>query len=318
MKQWWTARPRWQQAALITAMVILLLAIVSSVVEERPSAVSSNSAAVVTSTIAIEQTTTSSRPSTTTTKPPVLGTERATVTKFVDGDTVDVRIVGGSTDTVRLIGINTPERGECFADEASAELEGLLGPDEFVMTTDVSDRDRYDRLLRYIWLDSGVFVNEEMIGRGFALARDYPPDSEYAHRLAAAQAEAESNGVGLWATDACGIPTDGSLQIMHIRYDAPGNDNENLNEEWVDITNLGDADQDMAGWTLKDESASHRYQFPLSFILDSRASVRVHTGCGTDTATDLYWCGSGAVWNNSGDTGFLLDPRGNIVDHYSY
>jgi hypothetical protein len=44
----------------------------------------------------------------------------------------------------------------------------------------------------------------------------------------------------------------------------------------------------------------------------------VHTGCGTDTTAGLYWCSGGAIWNNSGDTAFLLDPNGNIHDRYGY
>jgi len=46
--------------------------------------------------------------------------------------------------------------------------------------------------------------------------------------------------------------------------------------------------------------------------------IRVYTGCGTNTDTSLYWCSQGAVWNNSGDTAFLLDPSGNIHDRYGY
>lgn len=74
----------------------------------------------------------------------------------------------------------------------------------------------------------------------------------------------------------------------------------------------------MTGWVLKDESASHRYSFPSGFNLVLGAAVRVHTGCGTDTAASLYWCQNGAVWNNDGDTAFLLDLNGNITDTYSY
>ena len=70
---------------------------------------------------------------------------------------------------------------------------------------------------------------------------------------------------------------------------------------------------------MKDESASHRYNFSSGFSLDAGATVRLHTGCGTDTTSYLYWCNTGsAIWNNSGDTVFILDPNGNIVDSKSY
>jgi Lamin Tail Domain/Staphylococcal nuclease homologue len=187
------------------------------------------------------------------------------------------------------------------------------------MTTDVSNRDRYDRLLRYLWLDDGTFVNEVMVADGFALARDYPPDSRYAAQLAGAQDRAEVAGLGLWAPDACGPASAGDLQITFIEYDAPGNDHENLNGEWVEITNTGTSTEAMSSWVLKDESASHRYTFSTDFTLSPGSNVKVYTGCGTDTTAALYWCSSnGAVWNNDGDTAFLLDTSGNLVDKRSY
>ncbi|MBK6970300.1 MAG: lamin tail domain-containing protein [Candidatus Microthrix sp.] len=84
-------------------------------------------------------------------------------------------------------------------------------------------------------------------------------------------------------------------------------------------TNTGHSTIDLTGWGLKDESASHRYGFPDRFELPAGAAVRVASGCGTDRADHLHWCMSNsAVWNNSGDTAFLLDPNGNIFDTYRY
>ena len=194
----------------------------------------------------------------------------------------------------------------------------ILVGQTFQMTRDVSDRDQFDRLLRYLWLSDGSFVNEDLVWGGYALSREYPPDIVHADRLAAAQSEAQHAARGLWAADACGPVPGASIRIVHVEYDAPGNDNNNLNEEWVDISNAGDSAETLTGWVLKDESASHRFHFPAAFVLDVGAGVRVHTGCGTDTATSLHWCSSGAVWNNDGDTAFLLDSHGNITDHYEY
>ena len=238
--------------------------------------------------------TTTTQPSTTTTRaqtafPP--GSEVVTVSSITDGDTIKVRFGNGSVDTVRLIGINTPEKGECFAAEATAALKSLLTAE----------------------------INEEMVAQGFALARDYPPDSRYATRLSAAQKKASNARLGLWAADACGVAGGGVIKVGHIEYDAPGNDNENLNGEWVELVNPGPGSVIMIGWVLKDESASHRFNFPNGFTLAAGANVKVFTGCGTNTATDLYWCKSGsAVWNNNGDTAFILDPNGNVIDSKSY
>ncbi len=246
------------------------------------------------------------------------GSERAVVARIVDGDTVEVDLLSGGMETVRLIGINTPESGECFSQEATVALSTLLSDEVFTMTVDTSDKDQYDRLLRYLWLDRGVFVNEIMVRGGFAQARDFPPDSQYVQEIAGAQALAQADGLGLWAPDACGPESGADLRIIEVFPNAPGPDNENLNGEWVDIVNAGLSGESLEGWVLKDESSSHRYSFPDGYTLESQAVVRIRTGCGTDTAETLYWCNGSPVWNNDGDTAFLLDPNGNIVSRYEY
>ncbi len=285
----------------------------TSTTADPPPATSSATTTTPTTTTTTVATSTTS---TTLALPP--GTEQVTLASVTDGDTVKVNMADGTVEKVRLIGINSTESGECFAEEANASLRSLLDRQQFAMTSDVSDRDRYDRLLRYLWLGNGVFVNEAQVVGGFALARDYPPDSQYSSRLADAQRQAEADQAGMWAPDACGPETGSDLRITNVQYDAPGNDNENLNGEWVDIANFGVSAQTMSGWILKDESSSNRYRFPSGFTLDGDAPVRVYTGCGADTATDLFWCSDGAVWNNKGDTAFLLDSNGNIVDALSY
>lgn len=237
------------------------------------------------------------------------------VTSVTDGDTFDVDL-DGTVETVRIIGVNAPESGECFAAEATAFLREVIEGRRVDLVTDVSDRDQYGRLLRYVLVD-GTDVGVELVRNGFALARRYPPDTDRAAILEVAQLDAQSADVGLWAPDACGAPPGGAgrLGFGQIRFDATGDDNTNLNDEWVQVVNLGSSPVELTGWGLKDESASNRYAFPDGFVLRSGATVTVRTGCGPDTATDLHWCQTGsAVWNNSGDTAFLLDPAGNIVD----
>jgi micrococcal nuclease len=245
---------------------------------------------------------------------PPAGGEMATVTSITDGDTLDVSLAGGGPDTVRLIGTNSPEPGECFADESSRTLSTLIPVGtEVAMTVDVSDRDQYDRLLRYLWL-GGMSVNEEMVRRGAAISRRYPPDTTMAARLDQAQAEAQDRQLGLWEPDACGPDAGTEIVLTMIEADAPGDDNENLNAEYVQLSNRGDIAVDMTDWVLKDESASHRFEFPAGFTLGAGAGLTIFTGCGPDSATSLHWCNvGGAVWNNDGDTAFLLDHNGNIV-----
>lgn len=246
--------------------------------------------------------------------------DAATVVEVIDGDTVDVETDDGQRHRVRLIGINSPERGECLEKEATAGLAELVGDSMVTMTADRSDRDRYGRLLRYLHTD-GRFVNEAMVADGLAMARRYKPDTAQADRLDAAQERAQRSRVGLWAPDACGEPAvdAGEMVIGRLQFDAPGNDNNSLNGEWVEIVNRGEDDRDLTNWVLKDTSASHRYAFPAGFTLKAGAKVRVSSGCGTDRPDHLFWCVSGsAVWNNDGDTAYLLDPSGNIVDSRSY
>lgn len=140
----------------------------------------------------------------------------ATVTRVVDGDTVDVVITGrdpdnllmeGTTYRVRLTGIDTPEvygGVECYGREASAYVKGLLDGRTVMLEKDVSNTDRYDRLLRYLWADldparPGLeLVNEEIVRAGYATAATYPPDVKYVDRFLAAEAEARAAGRGLW------------------------------------------------------------------------------------------------------------------------
>src|SRR5689334_14898772 len=77
-----------------------------------------------------------------------------TVTEVVDGDTIHVA-TDGITDTVRLVGINAPEHGECWSDEATDALRGFLGSGPVGLERDVTDRDQYGRLLRYVATPSG-------------------------------------------------------------------------------------------------------------------------------------------------------------------
>lgn len=238
----------------------------------------------------------------------------ADVVAVIDGDTIDV-VIEGRRERVRLIGVNAPERDECFSADASAALQALVAGERVRLVADVSDRDDYDRLLRYVEVGE-VFVNEELVAGGFAISRRYEPDTARQDVLDRAQERAERARRGQWAAAACGeaAPGTAALEIVDVQSDPPGDDTLVLNEEFVVIGNEGDRPVRLSGWVLRDESASHRFAFPSGFELGPGAEVTVHTGCGEPTATDLYWCVAGsAVWNNDGDTVFLVDPSGNLA-----
>jgi micrococcal nuclease len=168
-------------------------------------------------------TTTTSQPATTTVAattpitdpviapPDEVATGGWTVTAVVDGDTLEVAGPEGTTATVRLIGIDAPERGACFSNEASDGLRFFAAPGTDVqLVADTSEVDRYGRLLRYVEVltpDGTLLdVGAEMVGLGFAVGRQYPPDTARAPIYELRQIDAEQAARGQWEPGACGQP----------------------------------------------------------------------------------------------------------------
>ncbi len=125
------------------------------------------------------------------------------VTNIVDGDTLDVE---GCADAgrLRLILADTPEvffGVECYGREASAYTAAWLLGKTVTLERDVSDLDRFDRKLRYIWVD-GVLFNEQIVRDGYAVLATFPPDVKYADEIREAQRFAFERDIGLWG--ACG------------------------------------------------------------------------------------------------------------------
>jgi micrococcal nuclease len=239
-------------------------------------------------------------------------------TEVVDGDTLYV--VGHGVELkVRVLGINTPESGECFSEEAADTLEDLVVDTDLVLVADQTDLDQFERSLRYVETAEGVDVGAALVAGGYAISRRYEPDVARDAQYSDLQATAQRDRVGLWAPDACGDPVvEGRVIEVEVNADAPGDDSENLNGEWVRFTSVADKPIDLDEWEVADESASHRYSFD-GFVLDPGRSVTLYTGCSDDDMDEVFWCdGSGPVWNNAGDTVFLRDPSGNLVAVFAY
>ncbi|HVE95114.1 MAG TPA: thermonuclease family protein [Acidimicrobiales bacterium] len=136
---------------------------------------------------------------------PQMGPGEGVVTKHVDGDTLHVTIANRD-ETVRFIGIDTPEthgRGglrECFGKEASARTAKLLPLGTRVrLVRDVEARDRYRRLLAYVYRAADdLFVNLELARQGYAAVLTYPPNVAHTAEFVAAAAEARAQNRGLW------------------------------------------------------------------------------------------------------------------------
>jgi micrococcal nuclease len=140
------------------------------------------------------------------TAPEALGSETATVASVTDGDTIRVIRADGSNEPVRLIGIDAPEGNEFFSADAKAMLASLVGGQQVYLVADVSDRDRFDRLLRYVYVGE-EFVNVAMVESGMATAREYPPDIAHSDDLQEAQGRAIDDGLGPWGTTTTAPPT---------------------------------------------------------------------------------------------------------------
>jgi endonuclease YncB( thermonuclease family) len=238
--------------------------------------------------------------------------DSVTVVRALDGDSLLVEL-NGTDREVRLLGINAPERGECFDQESKARLSELTG-DRVRLTGD--DEDRFGRLLRYAYDGSGSVINQQLIAEGLALA--LTTDHALLEEFKQAEAVAFEARLGRWQPEACGPATEGDLAIADLRPDAPGNDAANANWEWIEIANRSAAGVDLTGWTVQDESSSHRFTFPDGHTLPPGARVRILSGCGTPDTSTLFWCNDDPVWTNRGDTAYLLDPSGNVVDRWAF
>jgi len=145
--------------------------------------------------------------------------ERGEVIRVIDGDTIEVRLSGGQVRRVRYIGIDTPERFEDLYAEATRANAGLADGKAVSLVKDVSETDRYGRLLRYVYVGE-TFINAELVRQGYAAAATYPPDVEYADYFVKLAAEAREKGVGLWSGETGRAPPETSFKRPQVK--SPG------------------------------------------------------------------------------------------------
>lgn len=271
------------------------------------------------------------------------------VTRVVDGDTVEIRYANGTADTVRLIGVDTPE---VHSENTPAEFEGVpeteagrnclrrwgerassfaterLADRSVTLRLDpnLPKRGFYNRLLAYVEV-AGKTFNYRLVANGYA--RVYDSEFSARQRYLDAEATAREEHRGLWActTAPVATPTDtatptrtpgaSGLVVAEIHADAAGNDNDNLDDEYVVLANRGEHELNLSGWTVEDE-VGKTYTVPDGFVLDAGGRVTLHTGSGSDSSTDLYWGRNGAVWNNGGDVVTVRYPNGTVAVERSY
>jgi len=272
------------------------------------------------------------------------------IVDVIDGDTMDVRFPNGTVETIRLLGVDTPETSVTqvspdewedipdstdgrdwltnWGDEATSFAEDRLAGEEVVIEADPESdrRGYYGRLLVYVSQSesSETSFNMRLIKNGYA--RYYSSSFSMSNEYQSAESDARSSNNGVWdysepdtptptEADSSGSPDD--IVVASIHADAEGNDHENLNDEYIVLRNSGDSTIDMGGWTLSDE-ADHTYYFPTGFELGPGETVTIYTGSGSDSDGKLYWGSSSAVWNNGGDTIILETDGGERVISYEY
>lgn len=259
----------------------------------------------------------------------------AQVTHIIDGDTIDV-LLNGQSYRVRYILIDTPERDQPFFAEATEANRRLVAGKTVYLVKDVSETDRYGRLLRYVYLTDGTFVNAELVRQGFAQIATFPPDVAKEAEIRTAQREAVEAGRGLWAsapppsaptrrattigsspaaataTPAAAPPaatvaptTAGALRIVALDKRA----------EYTDIVNEGSSPIDLAGWVLRSERG--RQDCPLRGTIAGGARLRIWA-LREDAGRGGFNCGfESPIWNNSEyDPAVLLAPSGSEVSRF--
>ncbi|MEK6945844.1 MAG: thermonuclease family protein [Nanoarchaeota archaeon] len=211
--------------------------------------------------------------------------------RVIDGDTI---VVNGSH--VRLLGINTPEKGELYYSQAKNFTENTTLGQFVKMEVGKQNLDLYGRKLRYIFAN-GENVNLEIVKNGFA--NPYFPEGKdkYYNDFVEAWNECISKSINL-----CEKSEDVCANCIELKE-------FNVDEQKVVFSNKCSFKCDMSEWKIKDEGRKV-FTFP-NFVLENDVAVEV--GNKTDTNNILYWEGKDYVWTKTGDTLFLRDDKGKLV-----
>jgi micrococcal nuclease len=229
------------------------------------------------------------------------------VVNVIDGDSLILE--DGSK--IRLLGINAPEEDYFFYDQSKTRLESLVLRKNVRLESDFEDKDSFGRLLRYVFVDD-VCANIQLVKDG--MAHTFMESGlQYENKLLDAEYYAKLHGLGIWTEDRVYID---AIAIVEFHYNAEGDDDENLNNEYVILRNIGNVPINMTGWSITDAS-SNLFVFPF-FVLAPEHYVSIHSGSGTVTVDSLYWDSKQGVWNNKGDKFFLRNTKGELILSYEY
>jgi micrococcal nuclease len=231
------------------------------------------------------------------------------VEQVIDGDTICL----ADNRCVRYLGINTPERGEPFWNEAKDYNTRKVKKRMVTLEFGEVQEDKYGRLLAYVSV-KGEMVNAELLRAGLAHLFVLEP-IQYYQPFQRLQEEARAKGLGIWGKGGFRGP----LKITSLHADALGDDRVNLNGEYVRICNIASHDISLKGFSLADHEG-HCYVFSHGLLRPGH-TLLVLTGAGRDTVAGdqlvFYWGSADPIWNNKGDQAVLKDPQGAVVDTFT-
>ncbi len=239
------------------------------------------------------------------------------VMKIQDGDTV--QLVNGRF--LRLIGINAPEKDEFYYQEASDKLTELVLNKVVRLEKDISETDKFGRLLRHIYMND-IFVGLEMLKGGYARVLTIPPDKKYAAEFKAAEAEAKAKKLGIWSQDndeetegeveGVSAATVGRVVINEIAWAGTA---ASAFDEWIELYNTEEYDINLEGWTLK--SGDNSPNMTLSGVISAEGYYLIERTDDDAVATkeaDLAGSFGAGGLNNNGEMLLLSDADGKIID----
>lgn len=220
------------------------------------------------------------------------------IDRVIDGDTVEVN---GSS--IRLLGINSPERGEKYYQEAKEFLEELVLNKTVRLESGKEEYDRYKRILAYIYINMEN-VNLKLVEQGFA--NFYFPSGKDIHydEFKASWIRCIENNKNL-----CEHSNNICSECIELK-------DLDVKDQEIIFHNKCNFPCDLTNWNIKDEGRKN-FVFP-EFVLNSNNEVKIIVGEGISNKENLFWDGEDYVWTNTGDTLFLRDSEGKLILWESY
>jgi endonuclease YncB( thermonuclease family) len=257
----------------------------------------------------------------------------AKVDLVADGDTIQVDIGGDGTHRryrVRVASYNAPElsvysrtaskrrnrKGACRGVQAANALERDIKRSHWKVRLAALHARSHSgpRLRRSVqvkvggkWVDNGP----NMLRRGLAVWLPNPDETAWNKTYSEIAQEAAAKKVGLWSTTECGAGPEAGAQLrLRVKWDADGNDHQNINGEWIDVINRSDTTPvDVGGWTIRVSDLRHLV-LPSSATIPAGGRIRIHMGQGTPHDEHYYFGANHAFFGPDGEGAYLFDPQG--------